>query len=140
LTAALQASTPHTPAGMPTSFAVFAVCWIAIWIASWIFYSKASYQTKKSAHPFLIVAFGVIFLGFTEWVMQGKLPLLFVAALIVIMYLNFRNTNSVNAVARPFIRADLRVQSSAQNAARHSRKVCPAIKEPERAFDLLRAA
>jgi hypothetical protein len=92
LTAALQAPTPHTPAGMPTSFVVFAVCWIAIWIASWIFYSKASYQTKKSAHPFLIVAFGAMFLAFTEWVMQGKLPLLFVAALIVIMYLNFRNT------------------------------------------------
>ena len=61
-------------------------------IASWIFYSKASYQTKKSAHPFLIVAFGIIFLGFTEWVMRGKVPLFFVAALIVIMYLNYRLT------------------------------------------------
>jgi hypothetical protein len=77
---------------MPTTFVVFAACWIAIWIASWIFYSKASYQTKKSAHPFLIVAFGIMFLAFTEWMMQGKLPLFFVAALIVIMYLNFRNT------------------------------------------------
>ena len=77
---------------MPRSFAVFMVCWILLGIASWIFYSKASYQTKKSAHPFLMVAFGIIFLGFTEWVMQGKVPLFFVAAVIVIMFLNYRLT------------------------------------------------
>jgi hypothetical protein len=77
---------------MPKAFVVFMICWIVIGIASWIFYSKASYQTKKSAHPFLIVAFGLIFLGFAEWITQGKLLLSFVAALIVIMYLNFRNT------------------------------------------------
>lgn len=77
---------------MPKAFVVFLICWIAIGIASWTFYAKASYETKKSAHPFLIAAFGLIFLGFTEWLMQGKVPLLFVAAIIVIMYLNYRNT------------------------------------------------
>lgn len=77
---------------MPKAFVVFMICWIAIAIASWIFYAKASYETKKSAHPFLIAAFGLIFLGFTEWLTQRKVPLLFVAAIIVIMYLNYRNT------------------------------------------------
>ena len=77
---------------MPKAFVVFMICWIVIGIASWIFYAKASYETKKSAHPFLIVTFGLIFLGFTEWIMQGKVPLFVVAAIVVIMYLNFRNT------------------------------------------------
>jgi hypothetical protein len=77
LTTALQASPLHPPAGMPTSFVVFLVSWILLVIASWMFYAKASYQTKKSAHPFLIVAFTIIFLGFTEWMMHGNVPLFF---------------------------------------------------------------
>ena len=77
---------------MPTSFVVFLVSWILLVIASWMFYAKASYQTKKSAHPFLIVAFTFIFLGFTEWMMHGNVPLFFVAAVIVIMFLNYRLT------------------------------------------------
>jgi ribosomal protein S27AE len=83
---------PGASAGTPNSFLVFMVCWIAMGIASWIFYSKASYQTKKSLHPFLTVAYGVVFLGFAEWLMQGKLPLFFVVAVIVIMFLIYRLT------------------------------------------------
>ncbi len=81
-----------TPAGTPTSFVVFMVCWLVLGIASWIFYAKASYQTKKSLHPFLTIGFGIVFLGFAEWVMHGKLPLVFAAAIIVIMFLNYRFT------------------------------------------------
>jgi uncharacterized membrane protein len=82
----------HPPAGMPASFVVFMVCWITVGIGSWIFYSKASYKTKKSLHPFLTATFGLIFLGFTEWLMHGQVPLFFVIAIIVIMYLNYRLT------------------------------------------------
>lgn len=77
---------------MPKAFVVFMIFWIALGIALWIFYANAGYQTKKSAHPFLMVAVGLIFLGFTEWLTQGKLPLIFVAVLVLIMYMNFRNT------------------------------------------------
>jgi hypothetical protein len=92
LPAAPQASPLHAPARMPQEFDVFLVSWTLLWLASWIFYSKASYQTKKSVHPFLIVAFTIIFLGFTEWIMHGNVPLFFVAAVIVIMFLNYRLT------------------------------------------------
>jgi hypothetical protein len=77
---------------MPTFFKTFIACWIAVGIATAIFYAKASYETKKAFHPFIVSATGVIFLGFAESITRGKLPWFFVVALVVIIYLNIRNT------------------------------------------------
>jgi ribosomal protein S27AE len=77
---------------MSKAFAIFIVGWILLGIGSWLFYTKAPYQTKKSAHPFLMVAVGLSFFGFAEWVMRGNVPWFFAVALVVIMFLNIRNT------------------------------------------------
>ncbi|MGA2903847.1 MAG: hypothetical protein ABSD98_08445 [Candidatus Korobacteraceae bacterium] len=77
---------------MPTPFAIFFVCWIALAIGSWIFYSKASYATKKAAHPFILTAAGIAFIGFAEWIFHWRLPWFFVVAVVVIIFLNFRLT------------------------------------------------
>jgi hypothetical protein len=67
-------------------------CWVLLGIASWLFYYQASYQTKKSAHPFIVIGSGTAFIGFAEWISQGKLPWLFIVAVVVIIFLNIRNT------------------------------------------------
>jgi hypothetical protein len=77
---------------MPHSFAVFMACWILLGIASWVFYNKAPYQTKKSAHPFIGIGTGIVFLGFVEWSSGGKVPWLFVIGVVVVIFLNIRNT------------------------------------------------
>lgn len=66
-------------------------CWVFLGIASWLFYNKASYQTKKSAHPLIVIGSGAAFVGFAEWISQGKLPWFFVVAVVVIIFLNIRN-------------------------------------------------
>jgi ribosomal protein S27AE len=75
---------------MPTPVKVFFVCWIALGIASWFFYAKATYKTKKAVHPFLMIAVGVVFIGFVEWITGGKVPWFFIVAVGVIMFLNVR--------------------------------------------------
>jgi len=77
---------------MPPSFAAFFVIWILLGIGSWVFYAKASYETKKSAHPFLMIGLGVVFLLFAESTMGWKLPLIFPLFLVLITFLNIRNT------------------------------------------------
>ena len=77
---------------MPKSFTIFIVFWIAMGIASAIFYKNASYETKKALHPFIVIATAVIFLGFTEWLMRDKLPWPFIIFLGLITWLNIRNT------------------------------------------------
>ncbi len=77
---------------MPRHFAIFMVCWVVLGIGVGIFYKRATYATKKSAHPFLVIGFGVVFLGFTEWLMRWNVPWFFIVALIVITFLNIRNT------------------------------------------------
>jgi len=77
---------------MPRSFTVFFGVWIALGIASAVFYKKASYATKKAAHPFLMILTGGLFLGFAEWIFQGRLPWPFIIVVCVIMYLNYRCT------------------------------------------------
>lgn len=76
---------------MPTSFAIFFVVWILLGIGSWLFYRTASYETKKFSHPFMVIAFGIIFAGFVEWSSDGKVPLFFLAAIVLITVLNIRN-------------------------------------------------
>jgi hypothetical protein len=77
---------------MPTSFKIFIGCWIALGIATSAFYSKASYETKKAFHPFIVSTTGVVFLGFTESLMRGRMPWFFILAVVGIIYLNIRNT------------------------------------------------
>lgn len=79
-------------AGMTRAFTVFIVFWIALGIASAIFYRKASYQTKKTAHPYIGASFGLIFLGFVAWFTHGRVPVLFVVAIILISLLNIKLT------------------------------------------------
>jgi ribosomal protein S27AE len=91
------ASVPPAPglpdvAGMPRAFAAFMALWILLGIASAIFYRKASYQTKKTAHPYIVAGFGIIFLAFVEWFAHGDVPVFFVVAIIVISFLNIRLT------------------------------------------------
>ena len=76
---------------MQRSFAIFMVFWIAMGIASAIFYKKASYETKKSLHPFLASAFAVIFLGFAEWAFRGRLPWPFIIAVALGALLSIRS-------------------------------------------------
>ncbi len=75
---------------MPTPFKIFLICWILLGIASWVFYKKATYGTKKTLHPYFMIAGGVIFLGFTEWITGGNVPWFFVLAVGVIALLNIR--------------------------------------------------
>jgi hypothetical protein len=75
---------------MPIRFKIFFACWIALGIASWIFYKKATYETKKALHPFFTIAVGVVFIGFTEWVTEGNVPWFFIVAIGVIVFLNIR--------------------------------------------------
>ncbi len=56
---------------MPLQLKVFLITWIVLGIASWVFYKKASYQTKKAAHPIIMIVIGVLFIAFTEWVMPA---------------------------------------------------------------------
>ena len=79
-------------AAMPTPFAVFFACWIILGIASFVFYAKASYQTKKAAHPFIMIGTGIAFFGFAEWVIRGKMPWFFALLIVLIIFLNIRNT------------------------------------------------
>jgi len=95
---------------MPTSFAVFLGSWIVLGIACAVFYKRASYKTKKAAHPIWMIAFGVIFLGFAEKIFHGRLPWYFVVAICVVMYLNYRYTQfcpQCNATFAGFSRAAL---------------------------------
>ena len=75
---------------MPSRFAIFFACWIILGIASWIFYAKGTYETKKAVHPFLMIGVGVVFIGFVEWITHGNVPWFFIAAVGVIMFLNIR--------------------------------------------------
>jgi len=77
---------------MAAPFGVFFVCWILLCIASWVFYAKASYQTKKAAQPFIAIGTGVVFFGFAEWVVGGKLPWVFALVIVLIIFFNIRNT------------------------------------------------
>ena len=79
-------------AGMPRPFAMFFVSWIGLGICIAIFYKRAAYRPKKAAHPFIVIGVGVVFFAFAEWVMAGKVPLLFVLAIALITFLNIRNT------------------------------------------------
>lgn len=79
-------------AGMHRAFVLFMAWWICLGIAAAIFYWKAGYQTKKAAHPYIAVGFGLIFLGFVEWFTQGHVPLFFVVAILAISVLNIRMT------------------------------------------------
>jgi hypothetical protein len=76
---------------MPAPFAIFVVCWIMLGVGSWIFYDKASYEAKKSAHPFIIIGIGAIFAVFVEWTNRWQLSI-FVFLIPVIVFLNIRNT------------------------------------------------
>ena len=77
---------------------------------------EASYETKKALHPFLVSATGVIFLGFVEWVMHGAVPWFFIAALVLIIALNMRNTRFCRNVTQRSGRRS-RDRTSAQSAA-----------------------
>lgn len=97
-------------ASVPSLFVFFFVCWILLGIGSWIFYAKASYQTKKTWHPFIMAGAGIVFLAFAESILHGFLPWLFVAAIILIIFLNIRNTQfcprcGATLYARSFSRA-----------------------------------
>jgi hypothetical protein len=88
----------HSPAGLPDvagmsrAITRFIVLWISLGIAAAVFYSKASYRTKKAAHPYIAAGFGLLFLAFVEWFTQGKLPVLLVVAVILISFLNIKMT------------------------------------------------
>lgn len=77
---------------VPTFFLAFFVCWVLFGIGSWIFYAKASYETKKKWHPFIGVGTGLAFLAFAEWITNGYLPWFFVLAVVLIIFLTIRNT------------------------------------------------
>lgn len=79
-------------AAMPRPFAIFMVGWILLGVGAAIFFKKAVYTTKKSAHPILVIGFGAVFLAFTEWITRGNVPWFFIVALVVIAFLNIRNT------------------------------------------------
>jgi hypothetical protein len=84
-------STINLRTSMPTPFAIFFFCWAVLGIGCWIFYTTASYETKKFAHPFIAVGAGIIFLTFVEWTSQGNIPWFFVIAVVLITFLNIRN-------------------------------------------------
>ncbi len=77
---------------MPAHFAIFWISWVILGAGSWIFYSKASYETKKNAHPFIVIGMGIIFVAFAGWATHTNLPWYFVLFLALILYLNIRNT------------------------------------------------
>jgi hypothetical protein len=77
---------------LPTFFIAFFACWILLGIGSWIFYAKASYETKKRWHPLIGVGTGIAFLAFAEWITGGHLPWMFAAAVVLIIFLTIRNT------------------------------------------------
>jgi hypothetical protein len=76
---------------MPTPVAIFFGCWILLCIGGWIFDRRASYETKKSLHPFIVIGMGIIFAGFVEWVSGGKIPWPFLGIIALITFLNIRN-------------------------------------------------
>lgn len=76
----------------PRPFVIFFTCWIAFGIGTWIFYSKASYETKKAWHPFIGIGAGAVFLGFAEWITRWSVPWFFIVAVFLICLLNLRNT------------------------------------------------
>jgi hypothetical protein len=76
---------------VPTAFTVFFFFWILFGIATWVFYSKASYETKKSAHPWMMIGGGLVFLLFAEFSSSWKLPVIFPLFLVLIVFLNIRN-------------------------------------------------
>jgi len=78
-------------AALPTPFAVFFACWVLLGIGCWIFYATADYQTKKSAHPVLMIATGILFIGFAEWLMRGHLPWFVIIVVAFITFLNIRS-------------------------------------------------
>ncbi|MGC2112778.1 MAG: hypothetical protein WA655_24875 [Candidatus Korobacteraceae bacterium] len=102
-------------AAMPRQFAIFMVCWILLGIGAAIFYKTASYEVKKSAHPILTVGFGVVFLAFTEWLMRWKVPWFFILALIVITFLNIRNTKFYSRFARVVFHVRCSVRNTGLN-------------------------
>jgi len=76
--------------GIPRSFIAFICLWIVLGIGLTIFYRKAAYRTKKSAHPFIVIGFSVLFLAVAEWVMHGRMPVVFVVAVGIIAFLNIK--------------------------------------------------
>ena len=73
------------------SFAIVLVCWIILGIGSWIFYATATYETKKSAHPFVMIGPGIAFLGFTRWTLHGNVGWFALLPVALITFLNIRN-------------------------------------------------
>ncbi|MGZ4788751.1 MAG: hypothetical protein ACXVZX_09540 [Terriglobales bacterium] len=101
---------------MPTPFAIFFAVWILLGIGGWIFDRRASYETKKSLHPFIVISIGVIFAGFVEWTAGWKVPFVFLGMIAIITFLNIRNIRSVRAVVRLSIQP-LLARTSAQSVA-----------------------
>jgi hypothetical protein len=77
---------------LPHSFAVFFSCWILLAIALGVFYKKASYETKRSLHPFIMIGVGILFLAFSEGISHGTVPVFFILAVVLITFLNIRLT------------------------------------------------
>jgi hypothetical protein len=89
---------------LPRPVAVVLVCSIVFSVVGFIFNAKASYETKKSLHPFLTISSGVVFIGLVEWLFPGSQSWFLFAAAAVVLYLNYRNTQfcpQCNATIRP---------------------------------------
>ena len=76
---------------MPKSFAIFMACWIVLGLASWLFYKKASYESKRMLHPLIVIGSSVMFIAFVEAESGGKVPWFFIAFVALIAFLNLRN-------------------------------------------------
>jgi hypothetical protein len=74
-------------------FALFAAAWIAIGVALWMFYSRASYQRKKRWHLTLVAGAALVFIAFA-YALSQRVEVLYLAvpAVAAITFLGYKLT------------------------------------------------
>ena len=78
--------------------------WILLAIALGVFYKKASYETKRSLHPFITIGVGMLFLAFGEGISHGTFPV--ASSSVAVVLITYRISASLNyalAVAQPYV-------------------------------------
>src|SRR4051812_44210995 len=87
---------------MPVRFQVFLINLDRSRDSFRIFYKRASYQTKKTAYPIIMIAIGPLFSGSQKSVMPRGVRWFFMAALAVIMWLIFGSLNFALLAMTPY--------------------------------------
>ena len=101
-----QATGRNTPE-QQQAFTVFAICWVALGIASFVFFHfNLQAALKRRVFPFFVVAVGIIFGAFLIYMTRGFSQVLFIAVpmIALITFLNIRMTRLCDSCGRTLYR------------------------------------